>query len=84
MANNQGTEVVQVHLTTPYGPNAATFPPHGPMRNWVTWVEANLRPKTGMVLFIGKDPTPWTVTNAYTGAPTRMSDINSGWKVGGL
>lgn len=77
MANAQGTEVVQVHLYTP-------SKIEGEMRNWITWVEASLRPKQGMTLFIGKDPTPWTVLTAYTSTPTKMSDINSGWKVGGL
>lgn len=81
MANNQGTEVVQVHLTTPVNPNERG---DGPMRNWITWVEASLKPKTGMFLFIGKDPTPWKIVTAYTSTPTKMSDINSGWKVGGL
>lgn len=72
-----GTEVVQVHLYTP-----SKTP--GEMRNWITWVEASLRPKEGMTLFIGKDTTPWKVLTAYTSTPTKMSDINSGWKVGGL
>jgi hypothetical protein len=77
-----GAEVIQVHLVTLTGPGTTIY--DCAVRNWVTWVEASLRPKVGMTLFIGKDTTPWTIHKAYTGTPTRMSNINSGWRVGGL
>ena len=75
MAKASGTEVVQVELSRPVD---------GGTSHKILWVEAVLRPVHGMVLFCGKDPQPWTVTQTYTRTPIFMEGINTGWKVGGL
>jgi hypothetical protein len=31
----------------------------------LTWLDANLKPKPGMVLLCKDDPRPWTVVHAY-------------------
>jgi hypothetical protein len=49
----------------------------------LTWLDATLKPKPGMVLLCKDDPRPWTVVHAYTTAQ-EMRGIHTDWKVGGL
>lgn len=50
----------------------------------LTWLDAALKPKSGMVLRCKDDPRPWTVVHAYGITAQEMSDIHTDWKVGGL
>ena len=72
--SESGTEVVQVHLSTPLNAD-------GHYRNWVTWIPADVKPKAGQKMTCGKDATVWTIEQAYTSTPTRMEGVNSGWRV---
>ena len=49
----------------------------------LTWIDAALKPKPGMVLLCKGDPRPWTVLHAYsTAQEIRMN--NTDWKVSRL
>jgi len=50
----------------------------------LTWLNAALKPKPGMVLLCKGDPRPRTVVRAYTNTAQEMRDSNIGWKVGYL
>jgi hypothetical protein len=50
----------------------------------VTWLDAALKPKSGMVLRCKDDPRPWTVVHAYGITAQEMKDIHKDWKVGAL
>jgi hypothetical protein len=49
----------------------------------VIWVDASLKPITGMVLSCKGDERVWEVVHAYSTVLDK-SGINTGWKVGGL
>ncbi len=48
----------------------------------LTWLDAALKPKAGMVLLCKDDRRPWTVVHAYTMTAHEMKDIHPNWKVG--
>ena len=48
----------------------------------LTWLDAALKPKPGMVLLCKGDPRPWTVVHAYMCSAREMREGNIGWKVG--
>jgi len=49
----------------------------------LTWIDAALKRKPGMVLVCKDDPRPWTVLHAYsTAQEIRMN--NTDWKVSRL
>ncbi len=50
----------------------------------LTWPDAALKPKPGMVLLCKSDPRPWTVVHAYANTAQEMRDSPIGWKVGHL
>jgi hypothetical protein len=50
----------------------------------LTWLDAALKPKAGMVLVCKDDPRPWTVVHAYNVATREMGDIRTDWRVGSL
>jgi hypothetical protein len=62
--------VIQVELRT------------GPTHT-LTWLDAALKPKAGMVLICKDDPRPWTVVHTYTMTAQTMSEVHTNWKVGG-
>lgn len=49
----------------------------------LTWLDAALKPKPGMVLFCNGDPRPWTVVHAYNITAQEMTDNHTNWKIGG-
>jgi hypothetical protein len=49
----------------------------------VTWLDAALKPKPGMVLVCKGDLRPWTVVHAYGITAPEVRDSNVGWKVAG-
>lgn len=73
-AANTLAKVIQVEISTPTA--------RGTLHT-VTWVDADIRPKEGMVLSCKGDARPWRVVKAYSIAQ-EMADINTGWKVGEL
>jgi hypothetical protein len=50
----------------------------------LTWLDAALKPKPGMVLQCKGDPRPWTVVHAYLITARESRDSNAGWKAEGL
>ena len=50
----------------------------------LTWLNAALKPKPGMILLCKGDPRTWTVVHAYTNVAKEIKDINTDWKIGGL
>jgi hypothetical protein len=48
----------------------------------LTWLDAALKPKPGMVLLCKDDPRPWTVVHAYIYSAREMREANASWKVG--
>jgi hypothetical protein len=49
----------------------------------LTWLNAALKPKPGMVLLCKGDQRPWTVVRAYTTAQ-EMRANHADWKIGRL
>jgi len=49
----------------------------------LTWLDAALKAKPGMILLCKDDPRPWTVVHAYTITAREARDSNVGWKVTG-
>ena len=50
----------------------------------LTWLDAALKPKPGMVLLCKDDPRPWTVVNAYKiTAHEGNTTTHEDWKVSG-
>jgi hypothetical protein len=47
----------------------------------LTWLDAALKPKPGMVLLHKDDQRPWTVVHAYI-TPQEMRVNHSDWKLG--
>ena len=47
----------------------------------MTWLEAALKAKPGMVLLCKHDPRPWTVVHAYTITAQETGDNHKDWKV---
>jgi hypothetical protein len=47
----------------------------------LTWLDAALKPKVGMVLVCKDDPRLWTVVHAYGIAAQEMKGIHADWKV---
>ena len=47
----------------------------------LTWLDAILKPKPGMVLLCKGDPRSWTVVHAYTNTARAMNGTNIGWSV---
>jgi hypothetical protein len=50
----------------------------------LTWLDAALKPKSGMVLLRKDDPRSWTVVQAYTNTAQETSGDHTDWKVGCL
>ncbi len=50
----------------------------------LTWLDAALKPKPGMVLLCKDDPRPWTVVHAYNATAQEVNTNHADWKVGGL
>ena len=50
----------------------------------VTWLDAALKPKPGMVLIRKDDQRRWTVVHAYTITAQETSGNHTDWKVGCL
>ena len=48
----------------------------------LTWLDAALKPKPGMVLVCKDDPRPWTVVYAYVVTAQEMKGIHTDWKIG--
>jgi hypothetical protein len=48
----------------------------------LTWLDANLKPKPGMVLLCKDDPRPWTVVHAYNITAQEGNTTHEDWKVG--
>ena len=48
----------------------------------LTWLDATLKPKPGMVLLCKDDLRPWTVVHAYTITAQEMNTNRADWKVG--
>lgn len=48
----------------------------------LTWLDATLVPKAGMVLLRDGDPRPWTVMHAYCIA-SELKDVSLAWRVTG-
>ena len=48
----------------------------------LTWLDAALKPKPGMVLLCKDDPRPWTVVHTYSITAQAMMDIHTDWRVG--
>jgi hypothetical protein len=49
----------------------------------LTWLDAALKPKPGMVLLSKDDPRPWTVVHAYSFTAQEVNTNHADWKVGG-
>jgi hypothetical protein len=49
----------------------------------LTWLDAALKPKPGMVLFCADDPRPWTVVHAYNITAQDGSTSHEDWKISG-
>jgi hypothetical protein len=45
----------------------------------LTWLDAALKPKPGMVLRCKDDPRPWTVVHAYNITVQGMAGIHTDW-----
>jgi len=50
----------------------------------LTWLDAALKPNSGMVLCCKDDPRPWAVVHTYGITTQEMKDIHKDWKVGAL
>jgi hypothetical protein len=50
----------------------------------LTWLNAALKPKPGMVLSCDGDPRLWTVVHAYSITVQETSGTHTNWKVGVL
>ncbi len=50
----------------------------------LTWLDAALKPKPGMVLVCKDDPRPWTVVHAYNITAQERNTDHEDWKVGSL
>jgi len=50
----------------------------------LTWLNAALKPKPGMVLHCNGDPRPWTVVHAYNITAHETLETPTNWKVGAL
>ena len=48
----------------------------------LTWLDAALAPKAGMVLLHDGDPRPWTVMHAYSIA-SEVKDVSMAWRITG-
>lgn len=49
----------------------------------MTWLDAALNLRPGLVLVCKGDPRPWTVVHAYGITAREVRDSNIGWKVTG-
>jgi hypothetical protein len=49
----------------------------------MTWLDAALKPKPGMVLLCKGDARRWTVVRAYLITAREVRDSNAGWKAVG-
>jgi hypothetical protein len=49
----------------------------------LTWLDATLKPKPGMVLLSKNDPRPWTVVHAYDITAQEVNTNHADWKVAG-
>lgn len=49
----------------------------------LTWLNAALKPKPGMVLICGGDPRRWIVVHAYNITAQETGEAQSKWKVEG-
>jgi hypothetical protein len=49
----------------------------------MTWLDAALKLKPGMVLVCKGDPRPWSVVHAYAITAREVRDSNVDWKVMG-
>jgi hypothetical protein len=48
----------------------------------LTWLDANLKAKPGMVLVCKDDPRPWTVVHAYNITAQERNTNGESWKIG--
>ncbi|MGD1025774.1 MAG: hypothetical protein ABR880_23575 [Candidatus Sulfotelmatobacter sp.] len=48
----------------------------------LTWLDAALKPRPGMVLVCKDDPRLWTVVHAYAITAQETKDIYTDWKLG--
>jgi hypothetical protein len=48
----------------------------------LTWLDAALKPKPGMVLVCKDDPRPWTVVHAYNITAQERNTDRESWKIG--
>jgi hypothetical protein len=49
----------------------------------LTWLDAALKPRPGMVLLCTGDPRLWTVVHAYNITARETRNGHTNWKVGG-
>jgi len=49
----------------------------------LTWLNAALKPKPGMVLLCNGDPRRWTVVNAYNITAQETRETHTNWKIDG-
>ena len=47
----------------------------------MTWLDAALKAKPGMVLIHKDDPRPWTVVHTYAITAQEIKDVHTDWKV---
>jgi hypothetical protein len=50
----------------------------------LTWLNAALKAKPGMVLLCNGDPRPWTVVHAFNITAHETLESHKHWKVGAL
>jgi hypothetical protein len=48
----------------------------------MTWLDAALKLRPGMILVCKGDPRPWTVVHPYNLTAREVRDSNASWKVG--
>ena len=49
----------------------------------ITWLDAALKPKSGMALVCKDDPRPWSVVHAYLITTREVKASNVDWKLRG-
>ena len=49
----------------------------------LTWLDATLKPKPGMVLLCNSDPRPWIVVHAYNTTAQELWQTHTSWSVQG-